>query len=105
MVKKFSQEINFFNFRELSTNDIYYDTFDVSNCFPRDEERVHLDLFLKTDSGEFLQSKGSPSHDLIQRKAVIAFPSSNEWSLAKSQSEAKFLSYESQGLRRLPLNT
>ena len=52
MEKLFSQEINYFNFRELFTDDIYYDTFDVSNCFPRDEERVHLDLFLKTGSGE-----------------------------------------------------
>ena len=49
LVKVFTQEINYFNVREVMTDDIDYENFDVSNCFPDDRSRIHLDMFLKTE--------------------------------------------------------
>jgi hypothetical protein len=49
LVKSFTQEINYFEFREILTDDIHSEVFDVSNCFPADKDRNHFDLFLKSD--------------------------------------------------------
>lgn len=49
LVKKFTQEINYFNVRELFVDDIRTEVLDVSNCFPDDKDRNHFDIFLRTE--------------------------------------------------------
>lgn len=49
LVKTFTQEINYFNVREVFVDDIRTEVLDVSNCFPDDEDRKHFDIFLKTE--------------------------------------------------------
>lgn len=54
LVKQFTQEINYFNIREIMTDDISSEVFDVSNCFPDDKSRTLFDVFLRTEGKIFL---------------------------------------------------
>ena len=54
LFKTFTQELNYFNVREILIDDTSSEVFDVSNCFPDDEQRNHLDVFLKTEGKSLL---------------------------------------------------